>query len=209
MPRPPCRSIASLTVRLSRSVVWYFISAEITEGFSPRLTPRTDLPKTSDVGFLGECYGLRPDYVNALRKAGLSVAAAGYGWPGSKPVPLDEMGTFLAGSRVVLGIGGVGYSMKLTTLKGRDFEVPGAGGVYLTTYNPDLANFFTIGEEILCYQSKDEMVELTRRLIRDEQWRTEMGDQAYRRSMREHRWLHRYQEVLSALGIFNNKTEKG
>ena len=36
--RPPWMSIASLTARRMRSVVWYFISAEMTDGLSPRET---------------------------------------------------------------------------------------------------------------------------------------------------------------------------
>ena len=38
MARPPWMSKASLTARRMRSVVWYFISAEITDGRSPRVT---------------------------------------------------------------------------------------------------------------------------------------------------------------------------
>lgn len=173
----------------------------LPEGFSPRLTPRVSCPKLHDVGFLGACYGLRPDYVQALHQGGLGVAARGYGWPGRNSVELSEMGTFFGQCRVNLGMGGIGYSMNLTTLKGRDFEVPGAGGAYLTTFNPDLADFFQIGKEILCYQSPDEMVELAHRLVRDEAFREEIAESAYQRSMREHRWMHRFETILRIIGL--------
>ena len=141
------------------------------EGFSPTLTPKLDRRKTSDVVFLGACYGLRPDYIAALRRAGLRVAVAGSGWPGASPLRREDMGEFLASGTVVLGIGGVGYSMELATLKGRDFEVPGAGCAYLTTFNSGLAESFHVGEEILCYHSIDEMVELAVRVAREARFR--------------------------------------
>lgn len=172
------------------------------EGFSPRLTPRVQCSKLHDVGFMGVCYGLRPDYIGALRQAGLNVAARGLGW-GTCEVPLDQMGHFYNECKVNLGIGGVGYSLELTTLKGRDFEVPGAGGAYLTTFNPDLTPYFHIGEEIVCYRNVEEMVWLTRELVRDDAWREGLAARGYARAMREHRWLHRFQRVLNLLGVLD------
>ncbi len=181
----------------------------LPEGFSPKLTPRVEAKKAYDVGFLGACYGLRPDYIGALRDAGINVAVRGYGWPGADAgsLPLDQMGQFVGQCKVNLGMGGVGYSTELTTLKGRDFEVPGAGGAYLTTFNPDLTDSFDIGREIVCYHSVDEMVELARRLVRDDAWRETIAERAYQRSMREHRWLHRYMTILELLGIVQ-RTDK-
>lgn len=56
---------------------------------------------------------------------------------------------------------GIGYSEILTNVKGRDFEAPGTGGgAYLTSFNPDLAQYLIIGEESLCYRHHDETLEL-------------------------------------------------
>jgi hypothetical protein len=199
----------------SRSACEWYMAVGATpiflpEGFSPKLTPRIGCKKIYDVGFLGMCYGLRPDYIEKLRKAGLKVIARGPGWPlpEGKPVPLDEMGRFFGLCKVNLGFGGVGYSMQLTTLKGRDFEVPGAGGAYLTTYNPDLAEFFHIGHEILCYHSIDDMIEQARRIAYDDSFREELAARAYERSMREHRWLNRFNTILEILGILEQQTMK-
>jgi hypothetical protein len=175
----------------------------LPEGFSPRLTPRTTGPQRHEVGFMGARYGQRPIYIEALRRAGVEVAVRGPGW-GTGELPLSQMGEFFGECKINLGFGGVGYSMALTTLKGRDFEVPGAGGVYLTTYNEDLADFFHIGEEILCYRTPEEMVKITRSLLDDEARRASIAERAYSRAMREHRWSHRYQVVLILLGVLEN-----
>jgi len=195
----------------SRSVCeWYMALGArpvfLPEGFSPKFTPRVHCERVRDVGFVGACYGLRPDYINALKKTRLSVVAAGYGWPDSYEVPNDEMGRFISSSRVNLGMGGVAYSMSLTTLKARDFDIPGAGGAYLTTFNPDLAHYFHIGKEILCYHSMEEMVELAGQLIRDDAMRETLADNGYARAMRDHRWLHRFKALLSILGVIEERS---
>jgi hypothetical protein len=178
----------------------------LPEGFSPRLTPRLICPKRFEVGFMGARYGLRQDYIDALRCAGFQVETHGPGWKCGE-VPLQQMGRFFGECKVNLGMGGVGYSMELTTLKGRDFEIPGAGGAYLTTYNPDLAEFFHIGHEILCYHSIDDMIEQARRLVRDDSFQEELAARAYKRSMREHRWLHRFMKILGFIGILPQTQE--
>ena len=195
----------------SRSVCeWYMVVGArpifLPEGFSPYFTPRINCKKTGDVGFLGQCYGLRTDYLNALKNAGLSVLTGGYDLKGYPVIPVEKMGDFIGSCKVNLGMGGIGYSMDLTTLKGRDFEIPGAGGTYLTTYNPDLALFFDIGKEIFCYHSINEMVELASRLVRDEALCQYLAENAYKRSMREHRWMHRFRTILGILGIVNDST---
>ena len=179
----------------------------LPEGFSPRLTPKVECQKIYDVGFLGAKYGPRVDYVSFLSSAGINIKAKGYGW-GRGGISLNEMGRFFGQCKINLGMGGIGYSTDLLTLKGRDFEVPGAGGVYLTSYNPDLADFFEIGKEIVCYQSVDEMLFLAKSLLNDADWRHDIAKRAYARSMSEHRWLHRFEEILYLLGILNKTTRK-
>jgi hypothetical protein len=196
----------------SRSVCeWYMAVGGrpyfLPEGFSPDYIPRIECEKTSDIGFFGQCYGNRADYIHILKKAGLKVRVGGFGWKDAPTVPDSEIGKFIASSKVSLGMGGMGYSMDLTTVKGRDFEIPGAGAVYLTTFNPDLTNFFDIGKEIFCYRTVDEMVEITYELTNNETLCKQVSERAYRRSLREHRWIHRYKTVLKILGILGDDTK--
>ena len=190
----------------SRSVCeWYMaIGARpifLPPGFSPAYTPRADCEKKSDIGFFGQCYGTRPDYITTLKRAGLSVSVGGYGWRDFPAIAPCDISKFIASCKVNLGISGVGYSMDLVTLKGRDFEVPGSGGVYLATYNPDLEPLFDIGKEIFCYRSMAEMIDLARMLVYDEALRESAAENGYRRAIKEHRWLHRFKELLKILGL--------
>lgn len=105
-------------------------------------------------------------------------------------------------SRINLGMGGIGYSEDLTNVKTRDFEIPGVGGgVYLTSFNPDLAQHFIIGEEILCYRNRDEILELIRQSLSQPGKTREIARRGRERCLREHRWLHRYLRLLQILQI--------
>jgi spore maturation protein CgeB len=105
-------------------------------------------------------------------------------------------------SRINLGMGGIGYSESLTNVKGRDFEIPGTGGgMYLTSFNPDLALHFRVGEEIICYRSREELIELIRYYLQHEDEAEDIARRAYERSLKEHRWLHRYLKILDILDI--------
>jgi spore maturation protein CgeB len=99
-------------------------------------------------------------------------------------------------------MGGIEYSESLTNVKGRDFEVPGTGGgMYLTSFNPDLAQHFEVGREIVCYSNRDEMVELIRHYLARPEEADAIAQRARARSLREHRWLHRYQSMLRIFGV--------
>jgi spore maturation protein CgeB len=109
-------------------------------------------------------------------------------------------------SQINLGHGGIGYSETLTNVKGRDFDVPcTGGGMYLTTFNSDLAQHFRIGEEIACYQSREELIDLIHHYLRRPDERREMARRARQRCVREHRWSYRYIRILQLLGVLNEE----
>ena len=151
------------------------------------------------VSFVGVAYGFRPAAVRYLQGHGVPVRAYGQGWPLGHAGDVVEI---FNRSRINLGMGGIGYSESLTNVKGRDFEIPGTGGgVYLTSFNPDLAQHFTVGEEILCYRNRDEMLELCRYYLKHPEEAQEIARRGRERCLREHRWLHRYQKALRIVRI--------
>ena len=105
-------------------------------------------------------------------------------------------------SCINLSMGGIGYSEALTNVKTRDFEIPGTGGgVYLTSFNPDLAQHFEVGREILCYRNRNEMVELIRYYLSHPEQAREIAMRGRARCLADHRWLYRYRHVCQVLGI--------
>jgi hypothetical protein len=150
--------------------------------------------------FIGTAYGHRSEMVRFLRRRGVAVRTFGKGW-GHVPSK-DEAQQIIRRSVVCLGHGGIGYSHVITNVKGRDFELPALrGGAYVTTYNADLARHFEIGREIFCWHSLDELLEVTRFLLRNPAESRLLAARAYERCRQDHRWGSRYLAVLRALGF--------
>jgi hypothetical protein len=184
---------------------WYLVEGArplyMPEGFDGTLYRPLPLEQDIPVSFIGGAYGFRPPILRSLQRSGVPVQAFGPGW-GTRSVWGEEQVRVINRSRINLGMGGIGYSESLTNVKTRDFEIPGVGGgVYLTSFNPDLAQHFVIGEEILCYRNRDEMLELIRYYLARPDEAREIASRGRARCLAEHRWLHRYRRVCEILGI--------
>jgi len=157
-------------------------------------------PRDIPVSFVGGAYGYRPDVIKVLRRHGIPIQVFGKGWPDSGYVA--DLVAVTNRSQINLGIGGIGYREDFTNLKGRDFDVPGTGGgLYLTTFSPDLTALYDIGREIVCYRSRDEMVEQLRYYLARPDEANAIAQRGYQRAITCHRWRHRYERVLQVLGL--------
>jgi hypothetical protein len=158
------------------------------------------------VSFVGAAYGFRPEVVRFLRQQGVPVQTYGRWWPGSEWV--DHPSDIASRSLINLGMGGIGFAENLTNVKARDFEIPAtASGAYLTTFNADLAQHFAIGKEILCYQSREELLDLIRYYVKHPEESRLVAERGRKRCLLQHRWLHRYLHVCRSLGILK-KTDR-
>jgi len=158
---------------------------------------KQDIP----VSFIGAAYGFRLSTIQYLTRFGIPVETFGPGWRNG-PVWGNRAVEVICRSRLNLGMGGIGYSEELTNVKTRDFEVPcTGGGLYITSYNSDLSQHFAIGEEIVCYRNRDELLELIRYYLGNPEMAREIARRARERCLQEHRWLHRYKHLCSVLGI--------
>jgi hypothetical protein len=187
---------------------WYLVEGGrpiyMPEGFD--MSTYRPLPVAQDIpiSFIGGAYGYRPSVVRYLRRHGVPLQTFGEGWPISGWA--KDVVEIINRSTINLGMGGIGYLETLTNVKGRDFEIPGAGGgVYLTSFNPDLAQHFIIGQEILCYGNREEMLELIRYYLNHPDEAKVIARRGRERCLRHHRWLHRYQRMCRILGILVEK----
>jgi hypothetical protein len=192
---------------------WYFAEGArplyMPEGFDGSVFHPVDLPQDIPVSFIGGAYGFRPDVVEFLRRRGIPVTTFGSGW-GTRSVWGAEQVEVINRSVINLGMGGIGYSEDLTNLKTRDFEIAGTGGgLYLTSFNADLAGHLRVGEEVVCYRSRDEMLELIRHFLRHRDEARSIARRARHRCLAEHRWLHRYHRVCQILGVLAQEPAGG
>jgi len=153
-----------------------------------------------DVSFVGGMYGARPEFIKKLRTAGIEVAAFGRGWP-TGTLTLDEMVAMFSQSRINLGFGGIGHSLKLMCLKGRDFEIPMAGGLYLTQHNPELDLVFDVGTEIVTYTDVDDCAAKIKSLLADEQRCAAIRKAGRARCLADHSYEARWTRVFELAGV--------
>jgi spore maturation protein CgeB len=86
-------------------------------------------------------------------------------------------------------------------IKGRNFEVPGCGGFLLTEQVEDLESYYEIGKEVVCFKDIDDLVEKIRYYLHHETERTLIAQAGYQRTLREHTYVHRFNEIFTELGL--------
>lgn len=172
----------------------------LPEGANPELHRPLDLQKSVDVSFVGQCYGNRPAIIRRLAAEGIRVEAFGYGWPNG-PLSTEEMVRLYAKSRINLGFGGVAGYEATYCLKGRDFEIPMSGGLYLTEFHPELEKVYEPGKEIVVYRDFDDLLAQIRQLLADPQRAEAIRQAGMRRARRDHTWEMRFDRIFRLMGL--------
>ena len=141
----------------------------------------------------------RAAVIARLRELGIVIHIFGSGWPQGQWA--ESPTAIYRDTQINLGIGFSTATQTLTTVKGRDFECPGVGACYLTTYNWELTNHFEMGKEILCYRNIEELVEIFSFYRRRPDECLKIAQAAYRRSKAEHTWRKRFERIFRELGF--------
>lgn len=85
----------------------------------------------------------------------------------------------------------------------RNFEIPMSGGIEICRYNPELAEYFQEGKEILFYRDKNELVDKTKYFTQKAS-DTEIlaiKKAARLRAENEHTWMNRFKIGFDILGL--------
>lgn len=170
------------------------------EAANPEIHRPYEVPFEHDVSFVGVRYGYRPLLIDFLRKHGVQVAAFGPGWDGGV-LPAKEMVVLYSRSRINLGFGGIGHMFRVQHIKGRDFEIPMSGGLYLTSYHPELEDCYKIGEEIVCYKDKWDCLKKIKYLLEHPDQAQTIRKAGHERALREHTWERRLEKLFGILGL--------
>ena len=106
--------------------------------------------KDIDVLFIGNNYGIRKKLIKYLEERSINVTCFGKGWKNGY-ISSDEIFNYSKRAKIILGIGTIGYSTDIFTLKLRDFDSLMSGALYITHRNPDLLELFHEGTHLVCY----------------------------------------------------------
>lgn len=85
----------------------------------------------------------------------------------------------------------------------RNFEIPMSGGIELCRYNPELAEYFEEGKEIVFYRDNDELVDKARYYTEKatDKEIVSMKQAARLRAENEHTWINRFKIGFDILGL--------
>lgn len=170
------------------------------EAALPHVHRPYEVPFEFDVGFVGSGYGWRPRFIARLASHGVEVRCHGTGWPAG-PLSDKEMVRFYSRCRINLGFAGIGHSRALMCLKGRDFEVPMSGGLYLTQDNPELGLVFDVGREIVTYKDEADCARKIRGLLDDPEHAAAIRRAGRARALRDHTYEARWAKVFRLAGL--------
>lgn len=182
---------------------WYHQAGAVCRFMAPAMRRCEGLSAPSDaafshlIGFVGSPKLDRSTLVDRLRAAGLPVSVFGKGWVGGGWVE-DPVAVYRA-TQINLGLGMATPTM--ATMKNRDFECPGTGACYLTTYNWELAEFWEIGKEILCYRNTEELIEIACWYRNKPDVCLKIAQAAWHRGQAEHTWEQRFRHLFGDLGF--------
>lgn len=147
------------------------------------------------VSFVGIAYGDRRTMIHELARRGLTVDCFGHQWPAG-PIPAAHIPEIMQRSVISLNFSKGLYGGP-HQIKARTFEVPGAGGFLLTEQAPGLERWYSTRNEIAVWSSVDELASQIRFYLANPGKRDAMAVKAHERTLREHRYDVRMQEVIS------------
>jgi hypothetical protein len=108
-------------------------------------------------------------------------------------------------SRLSLGFATAGDShladRRLTHLRLREFEAPMSGALYLTEDQPELAEYFEPGKEVLTYTDQADLLDKARYYLAHPEQSERIRHAGLERARRDHTWQHRFAELFAALGL--------
>lgn len=105
----------------------------------------------------------------------------------------EQMVKAFNASKIVLNL----HTQDTATM--RDFEATACGTFLLSDYVGELESQYRLGEEIACFRSDDEAVEMASAFLDDAKKREEVAEAGHRRVVDNYSYAARMQEVLAAL----------
>jgi len=83
-----------------------------------------------------------------------------------------------------------------THLRLRDFEAPMSRAFYVTGFCEELADHYVLDREVVCYMSKEELLDKLEFYLKQPNLRESIRDAGHQRALNDHTWLKRYQNLF-------------
>ncbi len=121
------------------------------------------------------------------------------------PLSDVELIKMFSRSKINLGFSSCGETHKtenrILQIRLRDFEVPMSGGFYIVEYMSELEEFFEIGKEIVCYHSKEDLLDKIKFYLSHPKEREIIRQASCKRAINDHTWQKRFKDVFDTIGL--------
>lgn len=108
-------------------------------------------------------------------------------------------------SKINLGFSTCGSTQeteeRILQIRLRDFEVPMSGGFYMVEYMDELAEFFEIGKEIVCYTDALDLANKIKYYLHHDNEREAIRKAGFERCRRDHTWAKRFEMAFREMGL--------
>lgn len=150
-----------------------------------------------DCVFVGQAYGERPAYIDALRRAGLTITVRGLGW--QEGAAQDVAALLMAAKMSVNFCKSSRGNVQQT--KARVFEIPASGAVALLEYTPRLEEYFEDGKEVLFWRTTDELIDKARWVMAHPAEASALAQAGKERAFAEHSYAARFKAIFEKAGL--------
>jgi hypothetical protein len=121
-------------------------------------------------------------------------------------LPQEELVRMYSRARISLGFSTCGDARyhdrtKVRQVHLRDFEAPMSGALHFVEYQEELQDFYEIGREIVCYTTREELLDKVRYYLVHPDEAERVRAAGRRRALAEHTWAHRFQQLFSQIGL--------
>jgi spore maturation protein CgeB len=121
------------------------------------------------------------------------------------PLSDDAMVSLYSESHISLGFAKVGETFAgeapIRQVRLRDFEAPMSGAFYLMEHVAEIEEFFRVGEEVVCYEGADDLVDKALYYLTHEAEREKIRQAGHRRALADHTWDRRFAAFFAHAGL--------
>ena len=116
-------------------------------------------------------------------------------------LPFEELVKMYSRSKISLGFSTCGDSRyrdkhKIRQIHLRDFEAPMSGALYFVEHQQELEDFYEVDREIVCYRSREELLEKARFYLAHPEEASRVRKAGYERAQRDHTWRRRLDQLF-------------
>lgn len=164
----------------------------------------------SFVGSIGKTHSNRIEFLEAVILSKLNLKVWGYGIKDvSKQSPLrkvfcgavwgTDMAKVINGSKINLNMYLDGYDNLSRGINSRTFEIAGCSGFQMAKYTPLIEEFYQIDKEIVCFATKEELVDKIRFYLKRNDLRKRIANAAYEKTIKYYTYQERVKEMIQSL----------